>query len=103
MVLFSSLITIISLFLPVDYTLVVLFFFLMIRPPPRSTLFPYTTLFRSSAFTWAPAHDSGPARRKNRRTGSPSIVSYGTGAGAVPATTTKAESTGVLPWGTATP
>src|SRR3712207_7477483 len=26
-----------------------MFFFLMIRPPPRSTLFPYTTLFRSSA------------------------------------------------------
>src|SRR5947199_10091085 len=26
-----------------------LFFFLMIRPPPRSTLFPYTTLFRSRA------------------------------------------------------
>src|SRR5436309_12390441 len=25
------------------------FFFLMIRPPPRSTLFPYTTLFRSEA------------------------------------------------------
>src|SRR5205085_9642815 len=25
----------------------ILFFFLMIRPPPRSTLFPYTTLFRS--------------------------------------------------------
>src|SRR5438876_7953727 len=24
-----------------------LFFFLMIQPPPRSTLFPYTTLFRS--------------------------------------------------------
>src|SRR5437762_11467922 len=24
-----------------------LFFFFMIRPPPRSTLFPYTTLFRS--------------------------------------------------------
>src|SRR5207253_10015333 len=24
-----------------------LFFFLMLRPPPRSTLFPYTTLFRS--------------------------------------------------------
>src|SRR5690348_18185127 len=23
----------------------------MIRPPPRSTLFPYTTLFRSSSFT----------------------------------------------------
>src|SRR3712207_9156091 len=28
-----------------DYMLV--FFFLMIRRPPRSTLFPYTTLFRS--------------------------------------------------------
>src|SRR5256886_14793913 len=28
----------------------VLFFFLMIRRPPRSTLFPYTTLFRSRAF-----------------------------------------------------
>src|SRR5258705_12517608 len=27
-----------------------LFFFLMIRRPPRSTLFPYTTLFRSLAF-----------------------------------------------------
>src|SRR3712207_7179631 len=26
-----------------------LFFFLMIRRPPRSTLFPYTTLFRSEA------------------------------------------------------
>src|SRR5215467_14886030 len=26
------------------------FFFLMIRRPPRSTLFPYTTLFRSPGF-----------------------------------------------------
>src|SRR2546430_10002175 len=26
------------------------FFFLMIRRPPRSTLFPYTTLFRSDPF-----------------------------------------------------
>src|SRR3989442_9797567 len=29
------------------------FFFLMIRRPPRSTLFPYTTLFRSRASTAA--------------------------------------------------
>src|SRR5256885_17017028 len=29
------------------HDLVLLFFFLMIRRPPRSTLFPYTTLFRS--------------------------------------------------------
>src|SRR6266498_3920550 len=28
-----------------------IFFFLMIRRPPRSTLFPYTTLFRSPAFS----------------------------------------------------
>src|SRR3712207_9380703 len=30
-----------------DIGLHVVFFFLMIRRPPRSTLFPYTTLFRS--------------------------------------------------------
>src|SRR5207253_4328979 len=28
-------------------------FFLMLRPPPRSTLFPYTTLFRSSPYAHA--------------------------------------------------
>src|SRR5258708_21027331 len=34
--------------LSVPYTSIAfLFFFLMIRRPPRSTLFPYTTLFRS--------------------------------------------------------
>src|SRR6266850_6592316 len=31
------------------YVFFFLFFFLMIRRPPRSTLFPYTTLFRSRA------------------------------------------------------
>src|SRR3712207_7376620 len=39
-------------------------FFLMIRRPPRSTLFPYTTLFRSQArdtAQQAPAQ-AGPAR-----------------------------------------
>src|SRR5215472_18057784 len=34
----------------------VFFFFLMIRRPPRSTLFPYTTLFRS----WRSHSPSGP-------------------------------------------
>src|SRR5215210_8677968 len=29
------------------FVVLVFFFFLMIRRPPRSTLFPYTTLFRS--------------------------------------------------------
>src|SRR5256885_13235373 len=32
-----------------SYSIVFFFFFLMIRRPPRSTLFPYTTLFRSNA------------------------------------------------------
>src|SRR5256885_13948764 len=36
-----------------------IFFFLMIRRPPRSTLFPYTTLFRSVLYTALPrlTHD----------------------------------------------
>src|SRR5437773_5830038 len=29
------------------FSILLLFFFLLIRRPPRSTLFPYTTLFRS--------------------------------------------------------
>src|SRR2546426_3479070 len=33
-----------------------LFFFLMIRRPPRSTLFPYTTLFRSRPHPLPPDH-----------------------------------------------
>ena len=33
--------------------LLFIFFFLMIRRPPRSTLFPYTTLFRSVRFSFA--------------------------------------------------
>src|SRR3712207_7790468 len=31
----------------IGHIVLVFFFFLMIRRPPRSTLFPYTTLFRS--------------------------------------------------------
>src|SRR2546426_6697526 len=33
------------------------FFFLMIRRPPRSTLFPYTTLFRSRAILYIGAFE----------------------------------------------
>src|SRR5258707_2726447 len=38
-----------------------IFFFLMIRRPPRSTLFPYTTLFRSilTKASGGMAHDGG--------------------------------------------
>src|SRR6266511_4930910 len=43
-------------------------FFLMIRLPPRSTLFPYTTLFRSSAP--APRAWSRSSRRSSWRSGS---------------------------------
>src|SRR2546430_10041673 len=51
------------------------FFFLMIRRPPRSTLFPYTTLFRSRARSGRAANgrlDRGdarppPARRRRAR------------------------------------
>src|SRR5437868_8190874 len=57
------------------------FFFILLRRPPRSTLFPYTTLFRSLrrdeaddiarplAKTSAPAEDEepAPALRKDRK------------------------------------
>src|SRR3712207_8237654 len=38
----------------------------MIRRPPRSTLFPYTTLFRSNALTlsWPGGYYAGPSVRK---------------------------------------
>src|SRR3712207_9482243 len=47
------------------------FFFLMIRRPPRSTLFPYTTLFRSGSHParrsrTASAHRSAPATSSSR-------------------------------------
>src|SRR2546426_12746016 len=49
------------------------FFFLMIRRPPRSTLFPYTTLFRSVAepvgaeLAIQARRDLDPYRWRNRR------------------------------------
>src|SRR3712207_7084664 len=43
----------------------VLFFFLMIRRPPRSTLFPYTTLFRS--FLWLSFGGPVPLKPKGYR------------------------------------
>src|SRR5438876_8941401 len=36
-------------------------FFLMLRRPPRSTLFPYTTLFRSLDIGWIPSGRPAPA------------------------------------------
>src|SRR5256885_3924152 len=43
------------------FSLVFFFFFLMIRRPPRSTLFPYTTLFRSRRRV-----QRGPGRQGSR-------------------------------------
>src|SRR5260370_29041263 len=51
-------------------SLVVVFFFLMIRRPPRSTLFPYTTLFRS---LWV----LGRRRPRSRSPGRPDLVQDG--------------------------
>src|SRR6266478_7683061 len=71
-----------------------IFFFLMIRRPPRSTLFPYTTLFRSlprgraphsaarkPGFDWKSVSDSSrrPRRRDRKSTrlnSSHSQISY---------------------------
>src|SRR6266853_3836819 len=48
-----------------SYILYLFFFFLMIRRPPRSTLFPYTTLFRSAPRARC------TARASRRRAGCP--------------------------------
>src|SRR5256885_8147536 len=57
------------------------FFFLMIRRPPRSTLFPYTTLFRSRSpslaelrghFRHARSDDGDPRERHQKPDGTPS-------------------------------
>src|SRR5256885_7249996 len=52
------------------------FFFLMIRRPPRSTLFPYTTLFRSLDGALARAHhlDRLEEFGQNRRRGNGNVV-----------------------------
>src|SRR6266536_5053755 len=51
-----------------DFNLICYFFFLMIRRPPRSTLFPYTTLFRSPARR-SPLHCDIGDVRDDRRAG----------------------------------
>src|SRR5574340_1416041 len=50
-----------------DCALFVFFFFLMIRRPPRSTLFPYTTLFRSYPFLRRKKTDAGANPDDRRR------------------------------------
>src|SRR3712207_8351735 len=54
-----------------------MFFFLMIRRPPRSTLFPYTTLFRSLLALrqnhQGPGHPEEGRRRRRRRRLRPTV------------------------------
>src|SRR5476649_2978015 len=64
-------------------SLSLLFFFLMIRRPPRSTLFPYTTLFRSCRDRARPEHGRvrlGARRRQDRKStrlnSSHTVISY---------------------------
>src|ERR1039457_49360 len=63
------------------------FFFLMIRRPPRSTLFPYTTLFRSTSPTppvgagltrcaSAASESTWPDRKSTRLNSSHLVISY---------------------------
>src|SRR2546422_7060745 len=77
-ILFSFALSFVSLFF---------FFFLMIRRPPRSTLFPYTTLFRSptsSACSTDDGHRRTPApggrpirdRKSTRLNSSHGYISY---------------------------
>src|SRR5260370_7658725 len=52
------------------------FFFLMIRRPPRSTLFPYTTLFRSLSYRVADRRGDHSDHRGHRHS-EPPPVPYG--------------------------
>src|SRR5687768_18582129 len=72
-------------FYTVSISLFFIFFFLMIRRPPRSTLFPYTTLFRSFAPTSGKPHwvfgprannHSGVDRKSTRLNSSHGYISY---------------------------
>src|SRR5690348_17414096 len=66
------------------------FFFLMIRRPPRSTLFPYTTLFRSNRRCCGGVIGWGLLNEPERRSGS------GTAAVRAPATARSEEHTSEL-------
>src|SRR2546426_1622109 len=56
---------------PFIIPLLCFFFFLMIRRPPRSTLFPYTTLFRSLASREREIRQRRARRSQQRRSDAP--------------------------------
>src|SRR3712207_8115872 len=53
------------------------FFFLMIRRPPRSTLFPYTTLFRSRVLGGGGRLETGFLAARLGRVGTAELVELG--------------------------
>src|SRR3712207_8922275 len=53
-----------------------LFFFLMIRRPPRSTLFPYTTLFRSFVVDYTKQDSALVARLLKQAVGQKGPINY---------------------------
>src|SRR5690348_17776788 len=76
-----------SQYISVIHSFFLFFFFLMIRRPPRSTLFPYTTLFRSAApapLSGRPTPDltstdrapTAPDRKSTRLNSSHPSISY---------------------------
>src|SRR6266446_10910648 len=74
------------------------FFFLMIRRPPRSTLFPYTTLFRSGRLPPGALSAGGPVQTAWEEGGSQSLLqaspqpyAAGTGASVSRATASRAK------------
>src|SRR5246500_5978900 len=75
----------VSLSLLLYWSSLFFFFFLMIRRPPRSTLFPYTTLFRSDEYRSGGRRDrrdrqrldpDRPDRKSTRLNSSHSQISY---------------------------
>src|SRR5579862_10008642 len=65
------------------FVFLIFFFFLMIRRPPRSTLFPYTTLFRSrsrmvaaTSRLWPYGCRNHTDRKSTRLNSSHSSISY---------------------------
>src|ERR1039457_7502213 len=70
--------------MPLTMSFVLVFFFLMIRRPPRSTLFPYTTLFRSATSRhacpsygpWARVPSTRSDRKSTRLNSSHLVISY---------------------------
>src|SRR2546422_5285980 len=84
------------LLLPASCSVYLCFFFLMIRRPPRSTLFPYTTLFRSySAVPTSPAASPPNACERAVRCGT---AVKGTRDRGTPTTNPAAIASTIQPW-----